>query len=317
MGNQLLMRYISGNTTDEERARVAEWLDESPMHMRKFLILRKLYDITIWQNVADANPDQKPDRKKARLGAGIRTIDLLKIAAIFVLVFFVLRYLFPPVPEFKETSAVHTIRVPAGQHAELELADGSKVWLNAKTTFVFPEHFSSDSREVQLDGEGYFDVEKDKARPFVVHAGKYDIKVLGTEFNVAAYSTDQRFEASLIEGSIELTQAGGSEGMFVRPAERIYLENGRLTRGTISNYNQFLWKEGLISFDDESFPEMISKLERFFDVEIIVKNEKILSYRCTGKFRVKDGIRHILRVLQLNNNFRYKIDDKQNTITIE
>lgn len=317
MGNQLLMRYISGNTTDEERARVAEWLDESPMHMRKFLILRKLYDITIWQNVADANPDQKPDRKKARLGAGIRTIDLLKIAAIFVLVFFVLRYLFPPVPEFKETSAVHTIRVPAGQHAELELADGSKVWLNAKTTFVFPEHFSSDSREVQLDGEGYFDVEKDKARPFVVHAGKYDIKVLGTEFNVAAYSTDQKFEASLIEGSIELTQAGGSEGMFVRPAERIYLENGRLTRGTISNYNQFLWKEGLISFDDESFPEMISKLERFFDVEIIVKNEKILSYRCTGKFRVKDGIRHILRVLQLNNNFRYKIDDKQNTITIE
>ncbi len=317
MGNQLLMRYISGNTTDEERARVAEWLDESPMHMRKFLILRKLYDITIWQNVADANPDQKPDRKKARLGAGIRTIDLLKIAAIFVLVFFVLRYLFPPVPEFKETSAVHTIRVPAGQHAELELADGSKVWLNAKTTFVFPEHFSSDSREVQLDGEGYFDVEKDKARPFVVHAGKYDIKVLGTEFNVAAYSTDQKFEASLIEGSIELTQAGGSEGMFVRPAERIYLENGRLTRGTISNYNQFLWKEGLISFDDESFPEMISKLERFFDVEIIVKNEKILSYRCTGKFRVKDGIRHILRVLQLNNNFRYKIDDQQNTITIE
>lgn len=317
MDNQLLERYISGDVTYEEKARVAEWLDENPENMREFLILRKLYDITVWQNAADVNPDKKPAGKKAGSLAGKVAFEILKVAAIFVLVFFAMRYLFPAVSEPKEIFATHTIRVPAGQHAELELADGSKVWLNAGTSFIFPERFSSASREVQLDGEAYFDVEKDEARPFVVHTGRYDIKVLGTEFNVTAYSTDKLFETSLIEGSIELLRAGNTEGMIVQPNERIYLENDRLIRGTIDNYNEFLWKEGLISFNNESFPEMISKLEHYFDVGITVKNEKILAYRCTGKFRVKDGVRHILRVLQLNNDFKFEIDDIQNTITIE
>ncbi len=318
MDDQFLMRYISGDVTDEEKIRITEWLDADPEHMRRFLTLRKLYDITVWQEQPSvADPGQRPARRKA--GAVVRklTVELLKVAAIFILVFLAIRYFYPAVPEPEETFAMHTIHVPAGQHAELVLADGTRVWLNTKTTFTFPERFSSRSREVKLDGEGYFDVTKDETKPFIVQTGKYDIKVLGTEFNVTAYSTDKAFETSLLEGSVELFRTGSADRMTLRPNERVYLENEQLIKGPILNYNQFLWKEGLISFNDESFPEMIRKLENYFDVKIIVQNEDILNYRCTGKFRTKDGVRHILKVLQLDNDFRYTFDEIQNTITIE
>jgi ferric-dicitrate binding protein FerR (iron transport regulator) len=318
MDDQLLMRYISGDVTDDEKIRITEWLDADPEHMRKFLILRKLYDITVWQEQPSvANPGKGPAREKA--GAVVRklTVEFLKVAAIFILVFLGIRYFSPVIPKPEETVAMHTIHVPAGQHTELVLTDGTKVWLNTGTTFTFPEHFSSQTREVKLDGEGYFEVAKNEASPFSIQAGKYHIKVLGTEFNVAAYSGDGTFETSLLEGSIELTKTGSADKMIIHPNERVFLENDQLVRGPIVNYNQFLWKEGLISFNDESFPEMIRKLELYFDVKITVKNDHILNYRCTGKFRTKDGIRHILKVLQLNNDFRYEIDDTQNTITIE
>jgi len=81
--------------------------------------------------------------------------------------------------------------------------------------------------------------------------------------------------------------------------------------------NHQLWKEGIISFQDESFTELVNKLQLYFDMKIEVKNDKILNYRCTGKFRTKDGVEHILKVLQLRNKFDYTIDEKTNTIIIE
>ena len=104
---------------------------------------------------------------------------------------------------------------------------------------------------------------------------------------------------------------------MINPNERIFLENNHLVRAPISHFNHFLWKDGLISFDDESFPEMVSKLELYFDLKIDIKNDKILNNRYTGKFRTKDGVDHILRVLQLSNQFKFKIDEKLNLITIQ
>ena len=212
---------------------------------------------------------------------------------------------------------MQTIHVPAGQRTELILTDGTKVWLNSKSTFSFPNIFSEKNRNVSLDGEGYFDVTNNKKQPFIVSTLKYDIKVWGTQFNVIAYSASNIFETSLLKGSIELLNPGTDKGVLILPNERIFLNADHLVRAPISNYNHFLWKDGIISFDNESFPEMITKLELYFDLQIINKNKTILRNRYTGKFRTKDGVEHILKVLQLSNRFRYKIDDKFNIITIE
>ena len=115
----------------------------------------------------------------------------------------------------------------------------------------------------------------------------------------------------------ELLNPGGEKGEMINPNERIFLDNNHLKRGIINNLNHFLWRDGMISFDNESFPEMVRKLELYFDLKIMVKNKSLLSYTCTGKFRTKDGVDHILKVLQLSNQFRFKIDDKLNIITID
>jgi len=314
MNQELLIRYITGDATADEKSCIAEWLDTDPENMREFLAFRKLYDITLWH---EDNPEvQKQNPSISTFKIRKFLVGALKVAAIFAVAFLGARYLQPISPAFTPV-AMQTIHVPAGQRAELTLTDGTKVWLNAKTTFVFPNHFTANSRNVTLDGEGYFDVASNKNQPFIVKTEKYDVKVWGTQFNVMAYTGNPIFETSLLEGSVELLSPGTEKGLLILPNERIFLKNNRLVRAPINNFNHFLWKEGLISFDNESFPEMADKLELYFDLKINLKNDQILNNRYTGKFRMKDGVEHILKVLQLSNKFRFKIDEKLNLITIE
>ncbi len=314
MNQEILIRYITGDATETEKAEMAQWLDTNPENMREFLAFRKLYDITLWQE--ENKETQIINQTKKAFKIRKLVAEALKVAAIFVVALLGARYFFPSSIDNKPV-AMQTIYVPAGQRAELNLADGTKVWLNAKTTFTFPTLFSAKSRNVILDGEGFFQVKTDKKHPFIVKTEKYDIKVWGTQFNVMAYSGKQVFETSLLEGSVELLNSGENKGVLIAPNERIYLKNDRLVRSSISDFNHFLWKEGLISFDDETFPEMVTKLELYFDLKINMNNSKILKNRYTGKFRTKDGVEHILKVLQLSNQFKFEIDDKLNIITIE
>ena len=314
MNKELLIRYITGDSTELEKSSMAEWLDADPENMREFLAFRKLYDITLWHEENKDFQMTKPSDSTFRLRNF--AFELLKVAAIFAIAFLGIRYLQTTLPVV-EPVAMQTIHVPAGQRAELTLTDGTKVWLNAKTTFIFPNHFSANSRNVTLDGEGYFEVSGNKKQPFIVKTDKYNVKVWGTQFNLMAYTGNPIFETSLLEGSVELLSPGTDKGLLIHPNERIYLENNRLVRASISDFNHFLWKDGLISFDNESFPEMAEKLELYFDLKINLKNDRILNNRYTGKFRMKDGVEHILKVLQLSNKFRFKIDEKLNLITIE
>ena len=316
MDQESLIRYIAGDATAEEKSSMAEWLDANPENMREFLAFRKLYDITLWQQENKDVQITNPTGSKGQYKFRTLVFEALKVAAIFAVAFIGARYLLPSDTTI-EPIAMQTIHVPAGQRAELTLTDGTKVWLNAKTTFIFPNHFSANSRNVTLDGEGYFDVTINKKQPFIVKTAKYDVKVWGTQFNVMAYSGNPIFESSLLEGSVELLSPGTDKGVMINPNERIFLENNHLVRAPISHFNHFLWKDGLISFDDESFPEMVSKLELYFDLKIDIKNDEILNNRYTGKFRTKDGVDHILRVLQLSNQFKFKIDEKLNLITIQ
>ncbi|NEW84464.1 MAG: DUF4974 domain-containing protein [Mariniphaga sp.] len=316
MNTQLLLKYIEGDATDHEKAEITNWLDSDPENMREFLAIRKLNDISIWQESHDVQQVQKSDTKIIRWSWTRITAEALKIAAVLLVAVVGTRYVYQK-PIRIDPVVMQTLHVPAGQRAELTLTDGTKVWLNAKTTLTFPNQFSDQIREVQLDGEGYFDVTSNKSRPFIVKTRKYDVKVWGTEFNLMAYSGKGIFETSLLEGSVEVLKTGSAQGVLIQPEQRIFEENNQLVIAPIIHANHFLWKEGIISFDNESFPEMVRKLELYFDLMIEVKNDKILKYRCTGKFRTKDGVEHILKVLQLSNKFSFEIDEKQNVITIE
>ena len=164
MNQETLHKYIAGEATSEEKEDVARWLDADKKNMKEFLAQRKLYDISIWQQ------EQEPvfvagSNKRWTLRSV--SIEFSKIAAIFLITFTVL-YSFMMNKGTIDPAKMQTIFVPPGQRAELTLTDGTKVWLNAKTTFTFPDKFTACSRDVTLDGEGYFEVTKDTEKPFTV-----------------------------------------------------------------------------------------------------------------------------------------------------
>lgn len=307
---QLLQRYIRGEVSEEERLKVASWLDESPENMREFLALRKLYDLSLWQS--DTN--EKYSVRKRHFSIQKITVEILKIAAIFLVGFWGSKQL--PTRQ-SDKIQMQTVRVPIGQRAEINLADGTRVWLNSRSTLRFPERFSANARNVELDGEGYFSVQRNEKSPFIVQTPKYAIHVLGTEFNVKAYQDSPLFETALIKGSVEISTPGLSRKLRLKPDEIAMADNGKLKTYPIPDHNYFRWKEGLFCFENESIQSLIEKLQLYYDIQIDIQRPDLLNYRYSGKFRIKDGIDHVLKVLQLNHKFTYTRDEDKNLIIIK
>ena len=310
MHTEQLIKYILGNATQEEKDAIARWLDSDEKHRDEFLALRKTYDFTLGHLDKSSKTYLSPIKKEGRN----IVVEFLKIAAVFILSFGCF-YFFSDTNQSEEI-VMHTLYVPAGQRAELTLADGTNVWLNAKTTLKYPNRFSNSKREVELDGEAYFNVEYDSQNEFVVNTKQYAVKVLGTEFNVSAYSTSESFETSLIKGEVEISSDKTGESLRLSPNNRAFLENGKLVKAPIQHFSHFLWRNGLISFENERMESIINKLRLYYDVNIKVENEEILNLRYTGKFWTKDGVEHVIKVIKIHANFEYTKDNEQNIITI-
>lgn len=306
---ELLQRYIKGEASEEEKRRVMLWLEENPENMREYRTLRKLYDISLWNT---GMPSASRHLRKVSLQ---RTVtEVLKIAAVLLIGFAGAWQLLYHQPE---TSSMQTVHVPAGQRAELTLSDGTRVWLNARSTLRFPSHFTSRARKVELDGEGYFTVTRNEAAPFTVQTGRYDIRVLGTEFNVKAYSESRLFETALLTGSVEVAPKDTRHTVRLKPNEVAQSQDGQLKITSIQDPNYFKWKEGLFCFENETIENLIEKMQLYYDVKIEVRRPSLLSYRYSGKFRIKDGIEHVLKVLQLKHAFTYTKDEDRNVIIIK
>ena len=320
MDKEILYKYIIGDASPEEKEAVVRWIDADKENMKEYLALHKLYTITIWQQEPAPAALERVSKGRKQWALSSVGRELLKIAAIFVIAFSVVSiYYSRTEPETVPQEAImQTIYVPAGQRAELTLSDSTKVWLNARTTLTFPSHFDGNNRSVTLDGEGYFDVTHNESKPFIVKTEQYDIKVLGTEFNVNAYKGNVLFETSLLKGSVRIESANHKEGILLEPNKKAFTKHGQLKTSPIVQYDYFLWKEGLICFDDNTIGDLFEKLRLYFDVNIIIENTKILNQRYTGKFRTSDGVEHVLKTLQLRTKFKYeKKDDKESTIIIK
>lgn len=257
MKNDLLQKYISGEASEAEKKQVTEWVQESPDNMREYLAQRKLYDIALWQS---KTMEEKPQNKRKIFTLRSAVYSMTKIAAMIAIVFLIAHYW-----KNKDTEKIsyQSIYVPAGQRAELTLADGTKVWLNSRSSLKFPTNFQGKSRNVILDGEGFFTVAKNKEVPFIVKTKKYDVKVLGTEFNILAYSTDSIWETSLLEGSVEI-QTNGKRKLRLEPNTMVRLQGNSLVKQHIKKMEYFRWREGLICFDNISVKEMIEKLKLYY-----------------------------------------------------
>lgn len=320
MDPYLLNKYLAGDTAPTENGEVYEWIKSSDENEESFRRLRKLQDISIW-NDFKSYEEIPPKKSKPRF-----LKPLLRIAGVLLIGVF-LGHIFQRQDIFNKSSraagdgeqmGMRRIDVPAGQSVELLLTDGTKVWLNSKSTLIFPEKFNGKERVVKLAGEGYFNVSHNPHYPFKVEAGDCEIKVLGTEFNVRAYEKQRSVEASLLKGSIMLTMKKTEERVQLNPGESIQAsDDGNFDRLPF-NKEEFLWKEGILFIDNKDIYEIIPVLEQYFDVQINVKNTHLKRQRkYTGKFRIQDGLVHILKVLQMHNDFTLKRDTVNNIIDIQ
>lgn len=235
---------------------------------------------------------------------------------------------------------VSEISTKNGSKTNLILPDGTKVWLNAGSALSYDSAYGRNIREVALSGEAFFDVVKNKEKPFVIHTSKINIRVLGTEFNVRSYPTDKTTEASLIRGSIEVTfKDKPGKKIVLKPNEKIVVENDRKMGNAMDSSHQgsqvkmnempgtaiknltheyktgtiieTSWVENKLIFQDESFEDISMQLERWYGVSIKFENEQLKGTHLTGSFK-NETIRQALEALKFTASFNYEIDGNNN-----
>lgn len=311
MEKELLHKYFRGDTSPQEEKQVMDWAEASAGNYRQYLEERKIWNALLIHYTTSAE-------KVEAFSAQNKSFILWKIgsiAASIALLISLSWIIFTANKE--EPQSLQAVMVPAGQRVQLVLGDGTKVWLNSKSTFTYPTSFGKNIREVELDGEGYFEVTKNEKAPFIVKTRKYDIKVLGTTFNVSAYQNKlSAFETSLLEGAIDVSTGDQTEWISLTPNEKVTEIDGILQKDTINNPEHLRWREGLICLDDEPFENLMRKFAVYYGIDIVINNPNVLKYKCTGKFRQTDGIEYALRVLQKDVKFKYLRDDELNSITI-
>ena len=316
MDDELLIAYFKGEVSDEETQRITEWIEAEIEHQRYYQQLCRLFEMSYWiEDIPEQTEVAFPKKTKA-LPWKHYVISFMKVAAIFVLGFAL--HFFLNWQKTTHHELQHQIHVPTGQHVEIMLADGSKVWLNSGSTLTFPSKFNGKKRLVELDGEGFFEVKSDKEHPFIVSTSKYQVKAVGTSFNIYDYQDSPQFEAALLNGKVEVTtNAKKSSVVILTPNQRAALCQGVLKVKPIENANNYLWRKGILYFN-EPLLEVFDKLQEYYDIEFQIRNSSLTrkSPYCTGKFRAKDGLEHIIRVLKETNHFDYQIDYESKKIII-
>lgn len=315
MDKDILYRFFEGRASIAEMREVKEWAEASDENRKLFRRERKLFNAMI----LTTRPKQQDVGKSMNRGRKRFIGEFLKIASVIVITVSVTAALFSIGKDNDEVNlAMQTITVPAGQRVNVDLPDGSNVWLNAGTRMQYPTAFMKGKREVTLDGEAYFEVTHHEKSPFVVHTSVMDVEVLGTKFNVEAYSKRKVFETSLMEGKVRVKSPLNEKvSMVLSPHYKTTLKDGKLVVSRIDDYNVYRWKEGLYCFKNKAFAEIMRDLERYYDLRIQMDNPRIAGVALTGKFRISDGLDYALRVLQNDVSFNYRRDKENDVIYIK
>lgn len=221
--------------------------------------------------------------------------------------------------KFFEKETYNTLKIPRGGEYQLELADGTKVWLNSATSFKYPTKFIGDKRIVYLSGEAYFDVTHNKEIPFIVKVDDMNVKVLGTEFNVKAYSEESTIQTTLVNGKVEVFAKGfgNSVKSILTPSYQAnYSKKDKTIDVNLVRTNIYTdWKDGLFVLDNISLEELSVILSRWYEVSFFFTNEKVKQNRFTGKMKKYENLQDIFELLEQLSDVEFQIKD--NAIVVQ
>lgn len=201
--------------------------------------------------------------------------------------------------------------IPRGGEYALQLADGSRVWLNAETRLRYPVTFAGTERRVELTGEAYFEVSKDATRPFIVRANGVDVRVLGTSFNVAAYGAE--VVTTLVEGRVAVE--AGSERVTLEPDRQAVWDGKQMEVRQVDASNYGLWRKGIFYFEDRRLEEILDALARWYGVEVFYVNPETKDMRFTVEIKRYENIDVILRRIAQTERVHFGVSGR--TVTVQ
>jgi transmembrane sensor len=217
----------------------------------------------------------------------------------------------------------NTVIVPYGKRTQITLSEGTKVWLNSGSKLVYPAVFAADKREVYIDGEAVFDVTHRKDKPFVVSTKDFDIKVLGTIFNVSSYSDDEYSSTVLEQGKIELICRGVSvlsqEKLDISPGILAVFDRNQKTfeQQQVNPRKYLSWREGYLILNSEKLENIVKKLNRYYNIEMVIIDNDLKNATFSGYLDLKNSPEEVLNVINETTPLSYTRDQEKIFINLK
>lgn len=214
----------------------------------------------------------------------------------------------------------NTLTVPYGKRSKITLSEGTTVWLNSGSKMVYPAVFAQNKREVYLDGEAIFEVSEDPEKPFIVKSQQFDIEVIGTIFNLNAYSEDKNSSTVLKEGSIKLTRKTKAylpaENKIVSPGEMITFDRNeeKFQVRQVDPSDYLSWHHGYYIFRSETLGNILTRISRYYNIEIDLKDKQLGRVTFSGRLDLKSSPEEVLNTIKKTTPFNFKEEEQRITI---
>jgi ferric-dicitrate binding protein FerR (iron transport regulator) len=204
-----------------------------------------------------------------------------------------------------------------GEEYHLTLADGTKVWLNSESQLKYPTQFADNIREVELEGEGYFEVVKNTKAPFIVKTMQMNVEVLGTSFNLSAYQNEEKVKATLVEGSVKVVANYGTEKpRIIKPdVQAIFdINTNKIKLKQVDAQVYGRWREGVFAFNEDNLEEIMRRLARWYNIRVFYQDNDVRNYQFSGKLPRFKTCNELLEMIEKTTNVKFQIKDEENVI---
>jgi ferric-dicitrate binding protein FerR (iron transport regulator) len=310
---RLMIAYLSGSATADERLDLEKWLNESPEHLRDFREFLNLWQVTHPafdpEGIDVAKAEERIRKKIAEMPLVRRLwIYWQRVAAILLLPLLLLSVYFMSAdskPDVYGGTEYQELKSPYGTFSQIDLPDGSKVWLNGGSRLKYPLKFRPGGRQVFLEGEGYFEVRSDKKNPFVVQTEQMTLTATGTSFNVEAFASDSLIAVTMADGAVNVAPGKATPFTINSGVRLVY--NSRTATSTLVNtdpYKWCAWKDGQMIFRNDPLHYVFKRLEHTFHVDIVIEDRELAEEPYRASFE-DESLVEILRLLEMSAPIRF------------
>lgn len=312
----LLEKFLRGRLTMPEVEKLKIWLAKDPENiglldnMKANWHLREGDDIEVDHALKELYvklQTERPHTAVKRLPVEKRNvffIRLLKVAAVLLIGFMLNQVIHSFIKPGVKKSQWYTVSADEGQKSKIVLADGTEVWLNSESQIKVAISGSDDSRIVELTGEAYFKVKKNPKIPFIVKTKAYNVEVYGTEFNVMAYDDFNRTETTLVNGIVKIRRDNNE--LLMKPGQTVVFANNIFSMKTGKVEQAVSWKDEKFYFDAIPFSELAVRLERWYNVDIIISDTNLKNRLYSGVFKNEETIWQVLDVVEKTSPIHYE-----------